>query len=117
MLNLTRARTFADYAAEVRSGAPTRILVLPEYREHLRTRTIEAVAEVLETYPQYLAGEQHWMDRVWFDLGDGARPISYYWGDGGPMWVRVAVGIVRALGSAKLKPALRIAFASEGGRF
>ncbi|MCI0389890.1 MAG: hypothetical protein MOB07_14165 [Acidobacteria bacterium] len=115
LLNLTRASSFGELVAEIREDAHSEILLLPEYRESLVARTIEAVADVLRHYPAHPLGQARWVDRTFVDLGDGCGtcPISRHWQQGGPSWVRVSLWCLRLLGSHRVQPALRLALANE----
>ena len=115
VLNLTGANTFAEFVAEVREDKISEILLMPEYREHLHARTLEVVADVLRHYPGYPEGSQYWADRVFFQIEDYPRPVSYYWKNGGPAWVRYVVWGLVKLGSPRLRPALRFALARGEG--
>jgi hypothetical protein len=114
MLNLTRAANFAEFVAEVREDGHSDVLLMPEYRESLVLRTLEVVADVLRHYPSHPQGHFLWTNRVFIDLEDkGGRPLSDYWKRGGPAWVRAALWGLRAVGSQRVKPALRMAFSRE----
>jgi hypothetical protein len=114
VLNLTRASSFAEFVAEVREDGRSDVLLMPEYRESRVLRTLEAVADVLRHYPNHPQGQFLWTNRVFIDLEDeGVHPLSDYWKRGGPVWVRVALRVLRAVGSQRVKPALRMALAEE----
>jgi hypothetical protein len=114
MLNLTRAASFAEFVAEVREDGHSDILLMPEYRESRVLRTLEVVADVLRHYPNHPQGQFLWTNRVFIDLDEkGTRPLSDYWKRGGPAWVRFALWGLRAMGSRRVKPALRMALARE----
>jgi len=114
VLNLTRALSFAEFAAEVREDGRSDILLMPEYRESRVLRTLEVVADVLRHYPNHPQGQFIWTNRVFIDFEDtGARPLSDYWKRGGPVWVRAALWGLRTMGSHRVKPALRMALAQE----
>ena len=114
VLNLTRASSFAEFVAEVREDGRSDVLLMPEYRESRVLRTLEAVADVLRHYPNHPQGQFLWTNRVFIDLEEeGVHPLSDYWKRGGPVWVRVALRVLRAVGSQRVKPALRMAFAQE----
>jgi hypothetical protein len=108
MLNMTRAGSFAEFVAEVREDGRSDVLLLPEYRESRVLRTLEAVADVLRQYPNHPQGQCLWTNRVFINLdGKGARPLSDYWKRGGPVWVRVALMGLRAMGSPGMNKAYR----------
>jgi hypothetical protein len=114
VLNLTRAASFAEFVAEVREDGRSDVLLMPEYRESRVLRTLEAVADVLRHYPNHPQGQFLWTNRVFIDLEDsGVHPLSDYWKRGGPVWVRAALRVLRAVGSQRVKPALRMAFSRE----
>ena len=121
LLNLTRATCFEEMVAEIREDGHSEIIVMPEYQESMVMRIFEIVAEVIGHYPEHALGRAHWSDRVFFTLdGSGekmsepaARPLSHYWPNGGPGWVRGSLWLLRRLGSKQLKAALRLARAPE----
>ena len=114
VLNLTRAANFAEFVAEVREDGRSDVLLMPEYRESRVLRTLEVVTDVLRHYPNHPQGQFLWTNRVFVDLDDkGSRPLSDYWKRGGPAWVRVALWGLRAIGSHRVKPALRMALSQE----
>jgi hypothetical protein len=96
MLNVTNARSFSEFVAEVRAGV-SRVLIMPEYRQHLAIRKLAAAADVLRRYPSYPPGRQNWIERVSCEWEGAVRPLSHHWPDGGPLWVRSAVGTFRVL--------------------
>jgi len=115
VLNLTRATSFAEFVAEVREEKVSEILLMPEYRDPLHARTLETVADVIRHYPNYPQGRQHWADRVFFEIDEEVRPVSHYWKNGGPAWVRYVLWGLIKLGSPRLRPALRLALARGEG--
>lgn len=114
-LNLTNSTTFVEFVSEVRNDKVSEVVLMPEYRENLLARTLEAAADVLRYYPDHPQGRQLWTDRVFLDLGEGStvRPLSYYWKRGGPSWVRSSLWVMCFLGSPRFRPALRLALARE----
>jgi hypothetical protein len=113
VLNLTASLTFADFATEVRRDRRSRVVVMPEYREHRVSRILEAVAEVLRSDPHHAPGTR-WVHRVFHitdDLGD--LPVARYWDEGEPIWLRFAVGMLCTIGGPSLRSARRLAWAAE----
>ena len=98
LLNLTRAKSFGEFAAEVRDGV-SHIVVMPEYQEHLTTRILASVADVLGSYRVSSSRWQRWTDRVSCDACGAIRPLSDHWPNGGPLWVRSSVAVFRMLAS------------------
>lgn len=113
LLNLTNARSFAEFAQEVRFYGMSDVVVLPEYRESLITRMLATMSDVLRHYPEYSVGQQNWSDRMFVKQADGTiKPISSLWQQGGPAWIRAVIWSLRRLGSARLRPALKIALST-----
>ncbi|HMF98735.1 MAG TPA: hypothetical protein VKE96_30755 [Vicinamibacterales bacterium] len=103
VLNLTRAGTFAEFAAEIRDGV-SHIVVMPEYRHHLAGRILGSAADVLGSYRVRPDGWQRWFDRVSCEWNGQVRPLSYHWPDGGPLWVRSAICMFRVFASPLVRP-------------
>jgi hypothetical protein len=114
-LNLTNSVTFAEFVSEIRNDKVSEVVLMPEYRENLLARTLEAAADVLRYYPDYPEGQQLWTDRVFLEFEEDhhVRPLSYYWKRGGPSWVRSSLWVMCFLGSPRFRPALRLALARE----
>lgn len=75
-LNLTNARTFAEFVREVREDKVSHVLYLPHYYRPLKLRYSENVRAVMGKYPA-LAGHVSWHDRVFYRCPDGVtRSIS-----------------------------------------
>lgn len=107
LLNLTTASTFAEFAEEVRDGC-SRVLIMPEYRQHLVLRTLASASDVMRHYPWRPEG-QYWTDRVSYEA-NGLRPLSEVWPHGGPFWVRSSVRVLHLLTSPLLRPMVGAAF-------
>lgn len=121
LLNLTKASSFDEMVSEIRDDAHSEIVVMPEYRDSMLMRIFEIVAEVIGHYPDHILGRSYWSDRVFFALDASspeemvqlARPLSHYWPNGGPGWVKGSLWLLRRLGSKHLKAALRRARAPQ----
>ena len=107
LLNLTTATTFAEFADEVRDGC-SRVLIMPEYRQHLLLRTLASASDVMGHYP-WRPDRQHWTDRVSYEA-DGVKSLSNVWPGGGPFWVRSSVRVLHVLTSPLLRPMVGAAF-------
>jgi hypothetical protein len=107
VLNVTRARSFAEFVDEIRSGV-SHIVVMPEYAQHIGTRVMAAVADVMRHYGRHAKGRLGWMDRVWWEDAEGVRPLSSHWPDGGPLVVRSSVAVFRLLSSPALLPLINL---------
>lgn len=116
VVNLTAATTFSEFACEIREDRISEVAVLPAYKEPLVMRMLEAVGDVLKYYPAYPWGQRYWTDRIFWTLEDGTtRPLSFYWKNGGPAWVRASLHLMRLIGSRRVRPAMRLVFAREEG--
>ena len=116
MLNLTNAATFSEFAAEIRDDRASQVAILPGYKEPMVLRMLETVGDVLKYYPNYAKGRRYWTDRIFLTLEDGSvRPMSFYWGKGGPLWVRASLGLMKLIASRPARPAMRLVFAREEG--
>ncbi len=106
-VNLTNAESFAEFVNEVREGASS-VLFLPQYREPLQLRVLEAMWDILRPYPEY-PGRQRWTDRIYYRAEDGiTRSLSEIWQDRVPWVLRPATRLIGLAASSGLKPALRL---------
>jgi hypothetical protein len=115
VINLTDARTFAEFAEEIRVDRRSEIVMMPEYRQPLHSRQLQSFAEILKHYPEFPQHRRRWFDRVHFDIGDGhgLRPLSVHWEFGGPTWLRWAVWTLGVFGHKYARPAFRLAMKPE----
>ncbi|HXH68740.1 MAG TPA: hypothetical protein VNI60_00190 [Pyrinomonadaceae bacterium] len=106
VLNLTNAKTFAEFVEEIRVDKRSEVVLMPEYRQPLHSRQLQSFAEILKHYPKFPEGRRKWFDRVHFDTGDGhgIRPLSVHWLYGGPTWLRWAIWTLGVMGSPKIRP-------------
>ncbi len=106
VINLTNAKTFAEFAEEIRVDRRSEIVLMPEYRQPLHSRQLQSFAEILKLYPELPEGRQKWFDRVYFDIGDGEglRKLSVHWLYGGPTWLQWAIWTLGVMGSPKVRP-------------
>jgi len=114
LLNLTRARSFAEFASEVRRGI-SHVLIMPEYRAHLTTRILSSASDMLRRNAACAPGRQRWTDRISWDVGGSRQTLSARWPDGGPISVRAAVGAFTMLTSPMMIPMIRVALELSGG--
>ncbi len=111
-LNLTNARTFAEFAEEVKSGE-SHVLVMPQYLEPLQLRVIQTIWEIVRDDQEHSLGWTRWQDRVFMECGaGGSRSLTELLkGRGTPLLLRQFVRAVRLLASPRLRPALQLAMA------
>ena len=108
VVNLTAARSFGEFANEVRDGV-SHVVVMPEYRQHLVARTMACAADVLRRYPWFPPDRQHWTGRVSCLTEGSVHPLSFHWPEGGPLWVRSAITTFQVLASPLVLPILTVA--------
>ncbi len=110
VVNLTAARTFAEFAGEVRAGE-SHVVVMPEYAQPTELRKLAAAGDVVRHYRSYPKERRHWTGRVSWHWEDGVKPLSVLWPDGGPLMVRSALTALRFAASpvarALMAPVLR----------
>ena len=112
-INLTNAGSFAEFVSEIHAGRST-ILFLPQFREPMAQRILEASRDILRTYPEY-PGRERWADRIFYRGEDGvARTVAEIWRGREPRWLCGAAAAIRFFGGTRLRPALRL-FLSERG--
>jgi hypothetical protein len=112
-INLTNAGTFAEFAAEIREGHST-VAFLPQYREPMPLRILQASWDILRRYPEY-PGRTQWTDRVYYRGEDGiARPLSMIWKDRVPWMLTGAAGMVELFATTKLRSAIRLLLMKQG---
>ncbi len=70
VLNLTRARTFAEFVHELRHDARSAVLFMPQTQRPLALRYAENVKTLMDEYPE-LGGREHWYDRIFYECPDG----------------------------------------------
>jgi hypothetical protein len=94
-LNLTHARSFAEFAAEVRFERRSTILLLPLYSQSHRLRQFDAVWELVRDYPEY-PDRGRWTDRTFINDEEGnSRSLSEIWSEGEPWPVRAGFQALR----------------------
>jgi len=112
-LNLTNAETFAEFAAEIRAGQST-LLFLPQYREPMAERVLQAAWDILRPYPEY-PGREQWTDRVFYRGEDGvARPLSMVWQNHVPWLVQSGTALIQLAATSGLRAAIRLVVAERG---
>ena len=112
-LNLTNAESFPEFVAEIREGNST-LLFMPQYREPLGLRILEAGWDILRRYPEY-PGRERWIDRIFYRGEDGAaRPLAVLWEDRVPWMLNSATGILQVLAARQLRGAIRLLLTERG---
>ena len=112
-INLTNAATFAEFAAEIRDGR-SNVLFLPQYREPMAVRILEAAWDILRPYPEY-PGRTHWTDRIFYRSQDGQiRSLAQIWSGRAPWPLHAFTGLVGLFAGTRLRTALRLLLNNRG---
>ncbi len=107
-INLTNARTFAEFASEIHAGYSS-ILFLPHYREPMAHRVLEAVRDILREYPEY-PDRRRWSDRIWYRCDDGVeRTVAQIYPDREPWMLFAIASAVQLLAGTHFRQAVRLA--------
>ena len=112
-LNFTNAATFPEFVSEIRDGYSS-LCFMPQYREPMAVRVLEAARDILRPYPEY-PGRKRWIDRFFHRGQDGVvRSLATLWQDRVPWIVSAAAGILQLPAATGLRPALRLLLAQRG---
>jgi hypothetical protein len=112
-INLTNARSFAEFASEIHSGRST-ILFMRQYLEPLALRVLEAARDILRPYPEY-PGRERWTDRIFYQSDDGEVRSMTHLCQGRELWLlQRAVAGIQFLAGSQCRPAMRLFFSQRG---
>lgn len=112
VVNLTNAKSLAEFVEEIRYGRHSDVLYLPQYREPLLARKVQAICDVVRDDPDHAYGMRRWTDRVLLrDAAGRMRSLSELWPEGDPMSVRASRLALQSLGRWPLSSAMRLALA------
>ncbi|MBL8227185.1 MAG: hypothetical protein JNL98_01855 [Bryobacterales bacterium] len=114
-INLTNARTFAEFAHEIRTKRSSDVVFMPQYRTALALRVIDTICDVLRTNPDHSLGWAQWTDRVFRRTGTGVRSLSEDWTNGvkPPAIVRLFLASIRMADSHPIRSAMRVALGAK----
>ena len=112
-INLTKARSFGEFVSEIHAGYSS-ILFLPQYRDPMAQRVLEAGRDILRSYPEY-PGRERWADRIFYE-GDGgiARTLAQIWEGREPWFLAGAAAAIQLLAGTRFRPALRLLLSQHG---
>jgi hypothetical protein len=110
IVNLTNAKSFDEFVAEVRDGAPTHTVYLDQYREPWSVRILEVMSDVLKDYDEFSAERRRWSDRIFYESQDGTvRALSDVWTGNGPCVIGQYVSLMQFLRFRGIRKCLRFA--------
>ena len=112
LINLSHARTFGEFVAEVREDGYSRVAVMPQYREPLTLRLVSAIGDVMRDNDAHMHGWRRWSDRVFFRRVTGeVVNLSAIWHHGSePTLVRCFVALSRLMENRRVREGLRQIF-------
>ena len=114
ILNLTATNSFNDFAAEIRDGAPTHNVFMPQYEEPLRLRVLQLMSDVLRTYDNLDFNRRRWSDRIFYLCEDETiRRLSDVWNGNGPNLIGIFVSSMRLVESRRVRAVLRLALVDQ----
>jgi hypothetical protein len=115
VLNLTNARTFAEFVEEIRNGATSHVLVMPHFHDPLVVRILHGLWDVLEDHPEHAEGRVRWSQRVYRLCYDNqVRSFDHFFKNGEPFLMRQLLRVARFMASQKLRPAWqKVTYGSE----
>ena len=115
-VNLTNATSFNEFVHEVRRERVSHTLFMPQYREPWKHRILRGTLDAITDYPHFPEGMRRWDERVFHPDSNGVmRPLSTLWKDDKvPDVVRVAMRIVRGMGSQTVSRGLKMAWSDAG---
>jgi hypothetical protein len=108
-VNLTNARTFAEFVQEIRVEQRSSVLFLPQYRDPIPARYIEFIWHAVKNYDEFV-GRERWVDRVFFKRDSGEIvTCGTFWPNGGPAAVRSFISVISFLASPGMRAMLCMA--------
>ena len=111
-INLTDVQSFAEFVDEIRGGHSS-VLFLPQYREPMPIRLLEATWDILKPYPEY-PGRERWTDRIFYrDEAGYPRPLSVVWKGRIPWTIRPVTGLVQFSAAPSVRSVLRFLLSRE----
>ncbi len=109
-VNLTNATTFSEFVDEVRSDAHSEVLFMSQYRDPLKMRILENMADIIEDDPRHAMGWVKWSDRVFWENPDGeVKSVGEHWGNKVPRVVNRFVNLMSLVKHRRVRSVLRVA--------
>lgn len=119
LINLSHARSFDEFVAEVREDGYSSVAVMPQYREPLALRVISAIGDVMRNNDAHTHGWRRWSDRVFFRRRTGEiESLGAIWPEGRePALIRHFVALSRLAENSRIKAGLRQLLSSSVQEF
>lgn len=97
-VNLTQARSFDEFAWEIRREKRSTILFLQQYRRRFALRILSHVLDVFQTYPYHPLRWTRWSQRAFYEMRPGeVRSLASYWPGNEPALIRLFVSLLTGL--------------------
>ncbi len=111
VINVSSTACFEEFAGDLRISRRNEVAFMPEYGRPLLSRQLQSFSEILGYHPALSANRQRWIDRVYFDTGDGTglRSIAELGVVTGPLWLRGAIKSLGILGNPRLALLFKVA--------
>ncbi len=106
-VNLSNARSFAEFVYEVRYEQRSHVLFMEQYTHPMFVRVVRSVLDVIRHYPEHPVGSRSWDDRVFHQESVGAahQPLSKIW-DAPPAYIQRTFALFRLAEHATVQWAL-----------
>jgi len=98
IVNLTRGRSLAEFAHELRVERSSHCVVFPEYTDPYVARVLQTAVDILRPHHGHHRGQTTWAERVFITIDGLEHSVASMW-EGEPLWLRSALAAVRAVGS------------------
>lgn len=107
VLNITNASSFAEFADDIRGGAQSEILVMPQFFLPLTLRVVENMAFMVSDQPGESLGRIRWSDRMYRRCRDEhSRSFHEIFGDKEPTLARAFIWCVQQFSNPKVRSAV-----------
>jgi hypothetical protein len=103
-INLTSARSFREFADEIRLERRSHVLFLDQYAKPWEGRILQSTLNAVTDFPEFIEGWQRWDERAFHPDAEGRmRPLRELWVDGHAPWpLRLGIELVRLGRSERL---------------
>ena len=98
IVNLTRARSLAEFAHELRVERTSCCVVFPEYADPFVARVLQSAADILRPHHLHHLGQKTWAERVFITTNGREQSVASLW-EGEPLWLRGTLAVARTIGS------------------
>jgi hypothetical protein len=102
VINVSRFSSFEEFVDDIRIARTNEMVLMPAYERPIVSRQLQSFAEILGDYPEFVDGRTRWIDRIYFDAGEGLKSVAELGMTNGPLWLRGAIRILGVLGNPRL---------------